>query len=449
MDVLGAQDVTQTVPTNVDLATPRPGADALIRKSDEGLIVSCVGDAWSDAVNVSLPTLAEPLLACVRAEARAGTAEVSVMAGDLEICSRALRGPGLHDEYLAVPAGHGDLRLLVRTTATGRPVVARLAAVSLESVVPQPVAADELLAIYDLDVRTAGYSAVMFVLAADAARRVAGLSGVRLVVVPETSVGERRLADDFRRAYPARERRVFIERLLGDLVRLLPGWRAPEVVEDRRVIEGLVAAAPAAYGAHPDPRADHGPVVTDFRAVLGSPDASSKQGRLVAPEAVRVEVTGWLRDEGAGRRIITLSPRAEEYEPEANTNLDEWRAWAEGREELVVLVPDPRSPAPCRTPGPWVVPPWSDFVCNQALFEVADMNLAAYGEHSLPLLGGTASFVMWVPPATTTGMYSRAALTSLGFLLDGRTPGLMPHQRLAFEIPSPSSLTEALLFSKA
>lgn len=443
MDGPSAVRALRADPASIDLSAARAGADALVRVGTNGLLVSSVGGMWSEAADIALPVTDGPMVVCARGGVRAGAAELAVMAGDHELRSRALRGPGLHDEYLPVPAGQGGLRLVVRGTGPEVPVVACLASALLEPVPLQPVAADELVAVYDLDVRTAGYAAVMFVLAAEAARRTAGLAGVRLVVAPETAVGERRLGEAFRRAHPAPGRGRFALALLAELAALLPGWRGPEVVDDPRVVEGLIAAAPASYGGHPDLSGAEGPVAADFRAVLTDASRADGTARLAAPAAARAEVDAWLADVSGGRRVVTLLPRVEAYEPEANTDLDAWRAWAAHRDELVVLVRDPRSPATSRADGPWLVPPWDDIARNQALFEAVDANLAAYGEHSLPLLGGVAGFTMWVSAGATTGMFSTATLRAVGFALDGHTPILMPGQQVIFEAPSADMLSAA------
>lgn len=423
-------------------------SDALVRPiAPQGLRIHDAGPIWSEVLAYPVHLDVAPGWVEVLLEVRAGAVEVVLrdaagMVIDDAIVSATAQ---MQRVGLCIPAGRCPFQLVLRSASeTALPLVADVLDVRVSAAAADPglVSEDTLLVVYDCNRRPANYAAVMCLMAADIARRQRGLRAMHVALRPEGEAGARRLGADFRRVYPAAARHDFALRILPALARLQPSVESVEVVGDASALAALMASASYAQqmpgGTSVDPAVLH-----DFRLALGTEPDPAGAGRPRAADDDRTAIATWLSGVSGGRRVVTVTPRIERYDVGGNSNLAEWRAWAGQTDACVVLVGDPRDGAPPLPDGPWICAPESTPGATQALYELADANLAAYGERALPLLAGVAPFTIWVPTVPGGGMFDPRALRAVGLLADDQPALLAPGQSLVFSAPEASELAAA------
>ena len=353
---------------------------------------------------------------------------------------------------VAVPAGPHSVavlgaprigvgaRVVLRAADPGdAPIVATIGAAALERVTAGASVQDVLVAVYDLGRRPSNLSFLAFLLHAEEERRARGLASIEVLVLPEDATGASRLPADYRRAFPDDVRARWVRDLYPELARLVPAVRGVCLEVDRAVGLRVMLGSPDPF---PDLASEvidvRAPILDDFCAVLrpGAP-------RLSAPADARRAVGDWIAGLAAGRAVVTVSLRFEDYAPEINSDIAAWREAATQLDAVVVAVPDPRRPDVPVPDGPWTAFPWAGVAEIQALYEAATTNLASYGEAALPLLFSAAPFSIWVPEAEATPAVRRSALRSINLGSGADHAFLAPGQQMFYECPDPIALVGA------
>ena len=108
-------------------------------------------------------------------------------------------------------------------------------------------------------------------------------------------------------------------------------------------------------------------------------------------------------------------------------------------------MPDPRLGAPSAPEGPWLVFPLNGVDSQVALYEIASLNLAQYGDHAAVLLASRGPFVHWVPITGPGAVLSEDLVETLGLGPDPPPPFLQPEQSIRYDLPSPEDIRRAAL----
>lgn len=432
----------------------RFNAVALVRRTGTGVFASCTDGIWSTICSAPFAPTEDWSLLEVVGGVVGGQCDVQVVttAG-----TTVAREPLAHVSHagghrlVIPPLPSGGTVAVVNSDPSGRPVVLNLDRLVVHDAgtIPVGLSGDALLAVYDLNVRTAAFSVVPFLVAADRQRADMGARSLDVLVMPESRITDQVLGDSFRDAYPKAARRDFIERLLPAIAECLPAIRRVTMPRDRPAAQAhLVEAALPVFGADLSPMspaaaASH----EDSRAFCADAQLGNGLSRLSAPDAASRAVREWLDGLGGlrSRAVVTVTVRNERYMEAWNSRVEDWRAALADLDALVVLVPDPRLGAPSAPEGPWLVFPLNGVDSQVALYEIASLNLAQYADHAAVLLASRGPFVYWVPITGPGAVLSEDLVETLGLGPDPPPPFLQPEQSIRYDLPSPEDIRGAAL----
>lgn len=429
----------------LDPSALRCTPQTLLRWLTDGVRISSTETTWGQAASIALPPRDEWTRIVVRGHVVAGQGDLLVTTPEgRPVAREALPLGPTPCSVLALlpPLPTGGRLTIVSTDALGRPLVACLTAVAVDRIahISDSAAADALVVVYDADARGGTFSVVPFLVTAERERRALGAAFIDLVVLPESRIAAQSIDEAYRAAYPQSARRHFVEVVIPSIASCIPSVRSVEVAPDRaRGWRLSMDAGHAVFGADlsaiplstPPSHIDHASVFTDRELATGA-------ARLRAPDDAIATVSSWLAEltSEPGTGVVTVTLRSEAYLPERNSDVDEWAAALIDAGMAIVLVPDPSIGAPPPPDGPWMRLPFTDPGHQLALYELATLNLAQFGNHSMLLLGSTAPFVVWIPRTGPGALLSDEVLDALGLGQAAPPPFLMPHQRLEYAEPT-------------
>ncbi len=433
----------------VDLTRLHCSPHTMVRQSAQGIQISSMEGVWGQSARVPIPPGDQWTRLDARCSVIAGQADVLVTTtAGAPVAREALEPGGAPHSVVALvpPLVAGGQLAIVSADPSGRPLVVHLAQIRLDPItgLGERASADALVAVHDVNIRAGTFAVVPFLLAAERERQARGARSLDLVILPGSRIAEQTLGEAYRRAYPPSVRRDFVERLIPAIARCLPATRSVEIAGDRKCgWDGLTDAEGLPFGVDLSaiPRSTP-PVHADHRSAFGDPGLASGTGRLRAPDDAVTTVRSWLATVVRDCRgpVITVTLRSEAYLPDRNSDVAQWAAALTDVSAVVVLVPDPCIGAPLPPDGPWIVFPHATPGEQLALYELADVNLAQFGNHAMLLIGSTAPFAVWIPCTGPGALFTYAELDALGLAATSSPPFLMPGQRLFYSEPSSDAL---------
>ena len=373
-----------------------------------------------------------PVVVEVGIQVRAGAIEArldspSGVVDSLAIAAAPLGTPaqiGLEAARLAP----GSRLVIVGRTRGEAPTVVHLGPVRVTALddrtVQDPHAGDALLAVYDLRRCPPGLSFAAFLIDAEKARLAAGLSVIDVILLHGGPGRDADLPAEYRRVFPEPLREEWVASLLPGLTELLPSVRYVHHRHDRDAVLREALASSRAFPTSVLPEAGSSPPILRSFEAATNPSAP----RLSAPSGALNRVGQWLGQVASSHPITILQPRAEGYVPEMNSAVAVWAEAAQRMAGTVIVAPDPRRPSLPAPEGPWVEMPWHDVASTQALYELADLTIAAYGEGAIPLMLSTAPYALWVLSDDRVPAMSADTLRIMN-LAPGGTPRPSAHRQ--------------------
>ena len=352
---------------------------------------------------------------------------------------------------LVPPLPHGGMMTFVNSSPDGEAVVLKLRSLAVSRLRASHgmESSDTILAVYDLDVRSATFGVVPFLAVVDQQRAEHGAPFLDLLVLPESQAAKRVLGREFQAAFPEAARLDFIGRLLPTITECLPTIRRLDIAADRHSArEQLRTSSSPLVGLDNSGIAiSDSLTIADSRHFLQDSRFRSGSHRLVAPPGAGEVVRDWILSVGSRgtRPVVTVTLRNERYTENWNSDLEVWRQALASIDADAVLVPDSRRGARPAPDGPWTVFPFPGVEKQVALYELATQNLAQYGDHSSVVLATTAPFVYWVPSSAVGGSLPAEIVSSLGLGPEPTPQCLMPGQSIRLEVPSAGTIREAAL----
>jgi hypothetical protein len=330
-------------------------------------------------------------------------------------------------------------------TDLGRPVSRALAAISstLLHLVALPVLwlrlvsplRRSLVFFYDLDVAPVTFDFVGQAVAADAARRDAGLAAMHVVVVPGRVSGFRTETSDFDATVDHESQRQRLRHIVIGSMSLLPSCRGYTICPSR----GMALLYWLLFVRHVHPRgyAPWFPRVPSKRAALIPADSSpAALPQIVVPPFALAAVERWLAPRTRGRKPVVITIRDQRFRPERNSNRASWLAFAE-RLDTSVYAPifvldtshDLQRAGERYERFPVFHVGAHDTVQRAALYQLAHLNLSiVHGPTELMWFNRHCRYAIFMPlesgPET-----SRAYLAEQGFTVHAQQAFSGPHQR--------------------
>lgn len=297
----------------------------------------------------------------------------------------------------------------------------------------------ELWLFYDLAVSPITYDICWALTAAEMMRRDLGLRGVRLVIVPGPMNGLRDEGVAYERAVGVPQRQWRVSQILLAAARQLPSLSGTIVCSDRR--EALYFRTLHARHVYPCNYTPTFPAAHQPLEVLSRARSGMAVPLAFAPlEQAAVMVAGWLQNRLAGRRLIVITLRNYGHDPERNSALKEWAAFAsslDSRQYYVVFVPESETAfaPPAEISGQDCCEAAAiSLDIRMALYRAAYLNMFVNnGPHALCMFDAASAYLMFKILPQSSSVSAARYMEELGFELGRDPPFAKPWQHWVWE----------------
>ncbi|MFN4284030.1 MAG: hypothetical protein ACK4NA_15450 [Alphaproteobacteria bacterium] len=296
---------------------------------------------------------------------------------------------------------------------------------------------------YDLDLYPVSYDVAYFLVAADIERRRLGLSKMHVIFARfsaeeygDYDAGTNSVVDTHSRDWRFRNLAVAIPALL-------PATTGVTVCVNRAQAKECLARS-----YHLFPSTDSSPwrredLPAIYRQVVGGLRLTDGNG-LHAPQQALRYVQQWIDRHAAGRRLVVITLRQYQVDPDRNSNLEAWIAFARSLDTAVyaaVFIPDTdhvfdRSREALDEflvfePAAWNVE------LRMAIYERAYMNLMVNtGTGMLCALNARCSYIMFKLLVPNVHLASETTIRNQGFVPGENPRFALPHQKWVWEADS-------------
>jgi len=305
---------------------------------------------------------------------------------------------------------------------------------------PSNFAQVTLFAFYDLGLMPITFDFLWFLVAADGARRRAGLDSVHVIIVPGPEEGLRREDVEYEQAVTPAARKARVTDILVAACPLLPRLSGFTVASSREQADLLVAAA--AIQVFPEHYRTDMPRRSEVRDQL---ELHRRSGEDVAVLRATMSdlavVDRFLAERATGRRVVTITLREYDYMQARNSNLSAWTEFAEqldGSKYAVVFVRDTDR---CFGPLPPELARFTTFEAaavklglRMALYERAYLNLGVNnGPMGLCWLNANTRYITFKILTSGAPQTTTEYMRFLGFEIDRSLPFAKRSQKWVWE----------------
>ncbi len=308
--------------------------------------------------------------------------------------------------------------------------------IKLESSLVQPTDTS-LFAFYDLNVYPISFDICWFMVWADLERQRRRLRKLQCVVVPIADHDKRGFPDGYDSIIDQESRDWRVSNIIVPMPDLLPASGGTILCEDRSQAEWV-----SLFAVHRYPTDGAGPPTLAMiyrETTAGLVAAGPRWGLRAHIQGLRY-VSGWLAQRARGRKPIVMTLRQYDVDPERNTRLDDWAAFA--RELKVkgyfpIIVPD-TDKALDRLPQfdgltVFQAASWS-IGLRMALYQEAYLNMFVNtGPGSLCILNSECRYLFFKVMVPQVKLASEQTLREMGFDAGKTPPFATPMQKWVWQ----------------
>jgi hypothetical protein len=287
---------------------------------------------------------------------------------------------------------------------------------------------DTLYAYYDLDLFPISYDIGYFLIWADLKREELGLTHLYVALLPFTDEETRAFPQGYDQIVDRHARKWRFWHIVASMSELLPSINGISIGGSRIHGEMFRAFARHSYPAErtvlsPVPNLAH-----IYRGIIADLRLGAAHQGLQARTQARRYLEQWMKHHVNGRKPVVITLRQYGVDPERNSNVAAWGAFAGSlpQEYLPIFVPDTdhaleSAPATLQDfvvfqPAAW------NLELRMALYESAYLNLIVNsGPSTLCVLSGQCRYVMFKIAVSNVHLASHAVLEEYGFV-PGETP---------------------------
>lgn len=183
---------------------------------------------------------------------------------------------------------------------------------------------DTLYAFYDLEVNPNSFDIVKYVVLADLARREAGCDKMHILFVPGRQDGFR--ADD---QFEQDNRLWRLRQIMLSVCSLIPACKGVTICSSREDAENIETEL--AQHIFPPGHSTANPVqLFDWAHVAVATVTGREVPSLQVAGQARKYVRTWIDEHAGGRQVVSITLREMGWEPERNSRVDDWLAFARG-----------------------------------------------------------------------------------------------------------------------
>jgi hypothetical protein len=297
---------------------------------------------------------------------------------------------------------------------------------------------DTLFVFYDLGLYPISFDVCWFLMWAEPERKRRGLEKIHLVFVPRKYGELRDMPASYSEVVDTQSRFWRLHNIAVPLALMLPSCSGVTVGASRLQAEGLRITARHQF---PDKGSWPASLYDIFRSVIeGLERGRTDWGFRASVQGLRY-IQQWTREHARGRKIIVITLRQYLVDPERNSDLKSWAAFARGLDPdkyLPVFVPDTDHAfdALSRELEGLVVfdaPAWN-LGLRMALYETAYLNMFVNtGPGSLCILSRTCRYLFFKVMVSSVYLTSERHLRDLGFAKGTTPPFATPFQKWVWE----------------
>lgn len=282
---------------------------------------------------------------------------------------------------------------------------------------------------YDLDLYPISYDIGYFLIWADLERQKRKLDHLYVVLLPIADEGSRVFPQGYDKVVDRHSRHWRFWHIVAPLADLLPSITGVSIAGSRFHAEIFRAVARHNHPVAGSPLRPPPSLSQIYRCIIAELRLqTAHEGLQARPQACRY-IRQWADHHATGRKLVVITLRRYGVDPERNSNVAAWGAFARALppELLPVIVPDTDHALehmPAELDGLTVFQPaaWN-IELRMALYESAYLNLVVNsGPSTLCVLSRKCRYVMFKIAVSNVHLASHSVLAEYGFV-PGETPG--------------------------